>query len=85
MQDDSNILEHEKEEYNPEYLNLLQKEYQKLFLENAQLKQNLEKEQFLHQNLYRQWSELNNRTVSKEKDLQKAELKLNRWANFYRP
>jgi hypothetical protein len=84
MQDDSNILQHEKDEYNPEYLNLLQKEYQKLFLENAQLKQTLEKEQFLHQNLYRQWSELNNRAIKRERDLQKAESKLNRWVNFYR-
>lgn len=47
---------------------LTQQENEKLRLENIQLKENLEKEEFLHKTLYKQWSELNIRMLSKERE-----------------
>jgi hypothetical protein len=76
MQDDNKILPHEKKEkLSPEYFIAIQEEYHRLFSENAELKKNLEKEQFLHQNLYRQWAELNSRTLNKDRELQQLKSK----------
>ncbi|MEO6330913.1 MAG: hypothetical protein ABIO55_18400 [Ginsengibacter sp.] len=40
-----------------------------LQLENIQLKKRLEQEEFLHKSLYRQWNELNDRILAKEREL----------------
>ena len=51
-----------------EYSALLQN-IENLRLENVQLKKNLEKEEFLHKVLYRQWRQLRILTFSKENEL----------------
>jgi hypothetical protein len=45
-----------------------QEENERLRLENAQLKKDLEKEEFLHKTLYKQWNELNARMSGKERE-----------------
>lgn len=85
MQDNNNILSQEKQQdLSPEYFNLLQKECQRLLSENTQLKKSLEKEEFLHQNLYRQWTELNTRTLTKDRELTQLKLSHNRRSAFYK-
>lgn len=46
-------------------------ENEKLLLENVQLKKDLEKEEFLHKTLYKQWNELNLRMLAKEREFNK--------------
>jgi hypothetical protein len=48
-----------------------QGEVDRLRLDNAQLKQNLEKEEFLHKSLYKQWSELHNLMLAKEREVER--------------
>ena len=47
-------------------------ENEKLFLENLQLKKELEKEEFLHKTLYKQWNELSTRMLAKERELKQV-------------
>lgn len=42
-----------------------------LYVENEQLKRDLEKEEFLHKALYKQWNELNVRMLAKERELKR--------------
>jgi len=51
----------------------IQNENEKLRLENVQLKKNLEKEEFLHKALYRQWNELNIRRLAEKRELKQLE------------
>ena len=85
MQDDKYSLPQEKQnETSSDYLNVLQEENQKLILENTQLKDALEKEEFLHKNLYKQWTELNDRVLTRDRELTQLKLKQDFWRNFYR-
>ena len=80
MQDNKYSLPREKQhETSSDYLNELQQENQRLLLENAQLKKSLEKEEFLHRNLYQQWTELNARTLVAERELKKLRLRHKSW------
>ncbi|MEP6597327.1 MAG: hypothetical protein ABJA71_15350 [Ginsengibacter sp.] len=45
-----------------------QQENEELRLENVQLKKDLEKEEFLHKTLYKQWNELNAQMLAKERE-----------------
>jgi len=47
-------------------------ENEKLYLENLQLKKELEKEEFLHKTLYKQWNELSTRMLAKERELKQV-------------
>src|ERR1700733_14316820 len=47
-----------------------QQEVEKLQLENIQLKKKLEQEELLHKSLYRQWSELNDSVLVKNRQLE---------------
>jgi len=85
MRDDKNSLPQGKQsEISFDNLNALHQENQKLLLENAQLKDSLEKEEFLHKNLYKQWSELNDRVLTRDRELTQLKLKQDFWRNFYR-
>ena len=85
MQDNKYSLPLEKQhETSSDYLNELQQENQRLVLENAQLKKSLEKEEFLHRNLYQQWTELNARTLVKDRELKKLQLRHKSWPEFYK-
>ena len=48
---------------------------EKLRFEIEQLKKNLEKEEFLHRTLYKQWNELNNRMLLKESEFKRFKVK----------
>lgn len=52
-----------------------QRENEKLRFEIEQLKKNLEKEEFLHRTLYKQWNELNNRILLKENEFKRFKVK----------
>jgi len=85
MQDNQYSLSQKKqEEGSPDYLKILYEENKKLLVENAELKKNLEREELLHKNLYRQWTELNARNLIKDRDLKKLNLKSGFFANFYK-
>ena len=56
---------------NPQQEYSLQQENEKLRLENVQLKNNLENEQFYHKSLYKQWYELHALILSKESDVKR--------------
>jgi len=47
------------------------KDSEKLYSENIQLRKDLEKEEFLHKTLYKQWNELNVRMLAKERELKR--------------
>jgi len=51
----------------------IQRENEKLYLENVQLKKSLEKEEFLHKALYKQWNELNIRRLTEKRELKQSE------------
>ena len=85
MQDNTYSFQEENQsELSSDYLNELQQENQKLHLENAKLRSSLEKEEFLHKNLYKQWTELNARGLIKDRELKKLKLKQTSRGNFYR-
>ena|SRR5688572_30670738 len=85
MQDNKDTLLHKKQnETTPDYLSALRQENQRLLLENQQLKKNLEREEFLHKNLYRQWTELNAHAVIRKRELKHSKLKSTFRNNFYR-
>ena len=52
-----------------------QRANEKLRFEIEQLKKNLEKEEFLHRTLYKQWNELNNRMLLKESEFKRFKVK----------
>jgi hypothetical protein len=52
-----------------------QQENERLRLEVVQLKENLEKEQFFHKAVYKQWYELNANMLAKERDLKQLKAK----------
>ncbi len=53
---------------------------EELQLENIQLKKKLEQEELLHKSLYRQWSELNNSILAKERQVEQ----FNSGSSFYK-
>lgn len=84
MQDSNSSFQQKKQsEISYDNLNELQQENQRLQLENAQLKSSLEKEEFLHKNLYKQWTELNARGLNKSRELERLK-KQTSPGNFYR-
>lgn len=84
MQDNKYSFSQKKqEETNPDYLKILQESH-RLRAENAELKKSLEKEEFLHKNLYKQWTELNARILIKDSELKRMELKRNVFNNFFK-
>src|SRR5437868_6184430 len=58
----------------PQEYSHLKKENEKLCLENIQLKQKLEKEEFLHKALYKQWRDLHGLTLSQDGELKRIRL-----------
>ncbi|MEO6327622.1 MAG: hypothetical protein ABIO55_01760 [Ginsengibacter sp.] len=74
MQDKRDLLLHpqpsSKDENVVNQFSLMKQENEKLLMENIALKKKLEKEEFYHQNLYKQWSELNASVIEKERELQ---------------
>ncbi|MEP6594904.1 MAG: hypothetical protein ABJA71_03110 [Ginsengibacter sp.] len=73
-----------QDEVNSNRLSELQHENRRLLLENAQLKNSLEKEEFLHKNLYKQWTELNASVLIKNRELKKLKLRHKFWRGSYR-
>ena len=85
MQDNQYSLSQKKQEQiSPDYVKILHEENQKLILENAELKRSLEKEEFLHRNLYKQWTELNARTLTKDHEVKQLDLRRTSFDNFYK-
>ena len=85
MQDNPYSLSQKKrEELTSDYLAQLQQEHKKLLLENVDLKKNLENEQLLHKNLYKQWAELNGNTLVKEKEIKNLKFKRGFLSKFYK-
>jgi ribosome modulation factor len=58
----------------------IEEENEKLRLENMHLKRSLEKEEFLHKTLYRQWNELNLRRLADNRESKQVES----WNLFYK-
>ena len=85
MQDNKYSFSQKKQEdTDPDYLKILQEENHRLRVENAELKKSLENEQFLHKNLYKQWTELNARILINDRKLRRIELKRNVFNNFFK-
>jgi hypothetical protein len=85
MPDPKTLFQYEtKNQINPEFFNALHQENKRLFLENIELKQNLEREEFLHKNLYRQWTELNARSLGRDRESTQSNLNESLWLKFYK-
>ena len=83
MQDNKYSFSQKKQgETDTDYLKILQEENHRLRTENADLRKALEKEEFLHKNLYKQWTELNALALIKDRESKRIELKRTFFGNL---